>query len=273
MMTNLRKGFRSKGDDTTLTRFVKRNPKERPSGKPTQGWLKGTRFKGSVVGTTIFPKTVKPVHELKHVLVSGINNAKIGRDVRKGKLFRGYWIYTLSLEERATCPRSCHHWDTCYGNNMPFAKRVSHADQPALQEAIREEVIDHLLKCLRKNSPRKGVLLRLHALGDFFNPSYVQFWDSMLDEFPALACFGYTAWLPDTDIGSEIARVKEKHGRRFAIRWSNGGMKDDCAISISPVQKCPPNAFVCPEQTGQTAVCATCAACWETSKNVAFMDH
>lgn len=37
--------------------------------------------------------------------------------------------------------------------------------------------------------------------------------------------------------------------------------------------RCPANAFVCPEQTGKTRCCATCAACWSTTKNVAFLEH
>lgn len=36
---------------------------------------------------------------------------------------------------------------------------------------------------------------------------------------------------------------------------------------------CPASAFVCPEQTNKTRCCATCGACWSTTKNVAFLEH
>lgn len=263
----VRKAYKSKGDDVTLSRFVKVPGSIRAHDKPRQAWLPGTRFEASVKGRTLFQKGIRQPLE-GNVLVSGHNNAKIGRDVRKGKLFRGYWIYTLTLEERATCPRSCHHWDTCYGNNMPFAKRVDHTDD----EALRVAIVSHLLELLNKRG-RAGVLVRLHALGDFYSPEYVQFWSNLLDKLPNLAVFGYTAWKMHTDIGDAILKAKLRHGRRFAIRWSDGFGPSDCTVPISTQESCPPNAFVCPEQTGRTAACATCGACWETDKNVAFLEH
>jgi len=57
-------------------------------------------------GRTIFPSRVFDADEVQHILKSGHQNRKIGRDVRKGPR-RGWPIYMLTLEERATCPRSC----------------------------------------------------------------------------------------------------------------------------------------------------------------------
>lgn len=211
--------------------------------------------------------------------MSGHSNVKIGRDVRKGRLFRGYWIFTLTLEERATCPRTCYHWDTCYGNNMPFAKRVDHRDPAALMAAVEAQLVRELRPRAQPRGrgagkvPRAGVLVRLHALGDFFSPEYVEFWGNMLRKYPDLACFGYTAWKPWDDIGGAIARVKAEFGRRFAIRWSDGFCAEDAAFPIHKEEDCPPNAFVCPEQTGKTRACATCGLCWNTDKNVAFLEH
>jgi hypothetical protein len=263
----VRKAYASRGDDTTLSRFVK-VPGERPHfNKPTQGWLNGTRFDVSQIGRSVFyRKGVKPPGVAP--MVSGHSNVKIGRDVRKGKLFRGYWIYTLTLEERATCPRTCFHWDTCYGNNMPFAKRIDHSNPPALMQAVASQIYDELGR-----RGRVGILVRLHALGDFFSVDYVRFWDLLLDYYPNLACFGYTAWGLDSEIGCEIARVKKKHGFRFAIRWSDGFGPEDCTVPITYEKDCPDTAFICPEQTGATQACATCGLCWNTTKNVAFLEH
>lgn len=262
----VRKAYASKGDDTTLSRFVK-VPGVKPPPKPKQAWLTGTRFEASIEGRSVFyRKGVKPPDAKP--LVSGHCNAKIGRDVRKGKLFRGYWIFTLTLEERATCPRTCFHWDTCYGNNMPFAKRISHEDEEALYTSIRGQVAQEL-----NRSGRKGVLVRLHALGDFFWIDYIKFWEDMLLENPRLAVFGYTAWPQGEPMGDMIASMKRLFGRRFAIRWSGPGAGKDRAIPIMNAKNCPPTAFVCPEQTYKTAACATCGLCWNTDKNVAFLEH
>lgn len=275
----MRKAYASKGDDTTLSRFVKVPGVAKPHPKPTQGWLNGTRFDVSTIGRSVFYRRGIKAPDAKP-LVSGHSNVKIGRDVRKGKLFRGYWIFTLTLEERATCPRTCFHWDTCYGNNMPFAKRIDHSDPKALYRAVYSQLWDEMQKLHKPghgrgagHKGRAGVLVRLHALGDFFSVEYVKFWDVMLCFFPDLAVFGYTAWKLDTEIGSEIARLKKRHGRRFAIRWSDGFGPVDCTVPITFEKDCPPTAFVCPEQTGKTAACATCGLCWNTDKNVAFLEH
>lgn len=262
---HIRKAYAGLGDDITFSRFVKvaNDGRRGRSVAPTN-----TRI---LAGTTIFPHSVKEASAVKNVLVSGYNNAKIGRDVRKGKHFRSYWIYTLSLEERATCPKRCDHWVSCYGNNMPFAKRLKHG--PLLTAAI-EAQLAQLFKPFKNGRPQRvGILIRLHALGDFYSLEYVGFWERMLDQYPRLAIFGYTHRTPGSVIGAAVAGVKERHGRRFAIRWSNGKASRDCAVSIKHAADAPVDSFVCPEQTGGVAGCGKCALCWGTDKNVAFVEH
>lgn len=267
-MHGVRKAFAAQGDDVTLSRFVKEPGARKPARK--QWKLPGFESdpSGSIAAgrSRFHRKGVKHPNELGNVLVSGHSNVKIGRDVRKGPL-RGYWIYTLSLEERATCPRSCHHWFSCYGNGMPYAKRVDHRDPRALEAAIRRDV-ERLLAI----KGRRGILVRLHALGDFHDAAYVGFWRAMLEEHPRLAVYGYTAWPRHTAIGQAIELTKRQHGRRFAIRWSNGGEATDCTVPVRSLEPVP-GAFICPEQTGKTAACATCGLCWGTDRNVAFVEH
>lgn len=273
----IRKAYASKGDDVTFSRFVKvpladRAPVEHKA--PSQMWLPGTRHEAVINGRSIFSRRgVKPVAALKNLLVSGHSNVKIGRDVRKGKLFRGYWIYTLSLEERATCPSTCFHWQTCYGNNMPYAKRVDHRDPAALQARLQEEVGALLGSVGRGCVQRTGVLVRLHALGDFFSVLYVRFWVGLLRQHPNLAVFGYTAHDPDSAIGQTIQDAKDEFGRRFAIRWSNGKRAVDCTVPIYQESNVPAGAFVCPEQTSRVEGCGKCGLCWNSDKNVAFIEH
>lgn len=264
--THIRKAYAGLGDDTTLSRFVKSGRVEHKPKARTRAFP-GFAHPAVEAGRSLFHrKGVKAPDDLKNMLVSGHANVKIGRDVRKGRLFRGYWIYTLSLEERATCPRTCNHWQTCYGNNMPWANRVQHG--PRLLRRLEAELAQ-----LLKTRNRAGVLVRLHALGDFYSPEYVAFWDAMLKLHPRLAIYGYTARRRGDPIGDAIAKVKGIHGERFAVRWSDGGEAEDCTVSIMDEAGCPPGAFVCPEQSNRTAACATCGLCWNTTKNVAFMEH
>jgi hypothetical protein len=264
------KGYRvasaAAGDDTTRARFVRvehdaETPRKR---RRTQPKLPGFEAAFILEGRTKFGKSVQAPND--HILVSGHNNIKIGRTVRKGHL-RGYWIFTLSLEERKTCPPSCGHWQNCYGNNMPFAKRVDHT-HPDFYRYL-EGAVERLVG----TRGRVGVLIRLHALGDFFSVEYVEFWKRMLDAHATLSIFGYTAHAYETDIGRAVAKLNAYGDRRAVIRYSNGGYVALSTVSIGNAESCPPGAFVCPEQTGRTLGCDTCGACWSTRKNVAFLEH
>jgi hypothetical protein len=269
----VRKAYASKGDDCTLSRFVKVRGSRPQEKRHLQLWIPDTQNDSIRRGRSLFHrKGVKRVEDVSNLLVSGHSNVKIGRDVRKGKLFRGYWIYTLSLEERRTCPRTCTHWDDCYGNNMPYAKRLEHG--PALERQLEIEVGKLMAnKVWSRSALATGILIRLHALGDFYSVEYVELWSNLLDRFPKLAVFGYTARRLGDPIHTAIAAAKARHGRRFAVRWSDGGEAEDCTVSIVDESACPPGAFVCPEQTWKTAACATCGLCWNSTKNVAFLIH
>lgn len=265
-LVGVRKSSAKLGDDTTLSRFVKitgtADPKTRH--KRRQPKLPGMEAAWIQDGRTKFPKSVKDPHAVASILKSGHNNVKIGRDVRKGKL-KGYWIYTLSLEERATCPASCQHWQSCYGNNMPFAQRIDHTAPGFLRKLALE--IENLCRT------KKGVLIRLHALGDFYSLAYVGFWADQLNRHPDLALFGYTAHDMLGDIGYGVFRLGEIYYNRCFIRFSNGGKERNCTVTIGEPSSRPANAFICPEQTGKVSCCAMCAVCWSTRKNIAFLEH
>ncbi len=200
------------------------------------------------------------------VIKSGVYSGKLGRMVTKG-WWRGFPIYTLKLEERATCPQSCRQWRSCYGNNMPFAHRYRHG--PALEAAIVREV-----QALARRHPR-GFVIRLHDLGDFYSLGYVNLWLDMLRLYPPLHVFGYTARQDfETDqISRAIERAQRSWWPRFAIRWSDGERALRSTIAIEKVSDCPSDAIICPAQTGKTQRCGTCGLCWTTERRIAFLQH
>lgn len=267
LLIGVRKAFASKGDDATFSRFVKTTRAEKKR-TPRHQWNLPLLSNPSIENgrSLFFKKGIKPVDD--HVLVSGHNNVKIGRDVRKGKRFRGYWIFTLTLEERATCPRACEHWQTCYGNNMPFAKRIDHRDQKKLQQAIELNIEREI-----NRRGRAGILIRLHALGDFFNVEYVEFWESMLVKYSKLAIFGYTAYPPNTTIGNAIKEARNSFGFRFSIRASNHKASKLWSTRTVVNAFSAKDAIQCPEQIGRSDGCGKCGLCWNTNKNIAFIQH
>lgn len=214
-----------------------------------------------VRGRTIFPTRVFPAHVQDRLLKSGEHQRKIGSHVVKGRL-AGAPIYTLTLEERATCPRDCRQWRLCYGNAMPWSVRIT-ADDVMLDRLALE------LHGLAERHPR--FVVRLHILGDFYSVPYVDFWRVMLIELPGLHLFGYTARR-----GCGIAAAIDKLNRsdRCWIRRSDGAPGEFRAIVVdSPTEASAAGAIVCPVQTGRTDCCGTCALCWSTPKPIAFMRH
>lgn len=220
---------------------------------------------------TIFPRTVRrwTPGTAETILKDGALNSKIGGDVQVGDL-RGARIYTLSLEERATCPRSCPIWAGCYGNNMQFARRWSPdaAFEAALADEVRAVCAAHPL-----------VLIRLHVLGDFYSFDYLALWVGLLDDLPNLNVFGFTAHGPDTQIGAGIARVRQALGRRFSIRHSGRAARwGSLTIDFPTDKRMIGDAVVCPEQRDAMRGkggrhCANCAVCWQTDRAIVFIEH
>lgn len=206
-------------------------------------------------GRTVFPSTVRTDFR-SGVLKSGDNARKLGAIVAKGK-WRGFPIFALTLEERATCPRSCVQWTTCYGNNMPFS--VRHKSGPELEDAIERD-----LAYLNRQSP---FVVRLHILGDFYSVEYVECWENWFSRFPGLHAFGYTAHAPDSEIGRSVKILNGVYSDRCSIRFSGVN-----AIVID-AEADRGESIVCPAQTEKTKSCATCALCWASEKSIAFLRH
>lgn len=213
-------------------------------------------------GTTVFPSTVIPSSRLPRLLKSGHNSRKIGKTAAKGR-WRGMPIYTLTLEERATCPRSCLQWATCYGNNMPFAQRIF--DDGTLTKRLWGE-----LAALAAEHPA-GFVVRLHVLGDFFSTEYVDFWRQAIADFPALQIFGFTARRPPDPIGVALVLLVADQQDRVAMRFSGAGYETHCAEVVDTADQA--TGILCPAQSDPERSCATCGLCWTSTATISFLRH
>jgi hypothetical protein len=211
-------------------------------------------------GRTMFRHQV--VEPDANVLKPGNYQRKLGGIVEKGK-WKGMPIFSLTLEERATCPTTCVVYSSCYGNSMPRSKRYKHG------ELLYARLYNQLEE-LNATYPR-GFVVRLHILGDFFDKTYVEFWRLALREYRALRIFGYTAWKVRTPIGSAIWRVRHAHPNRFMIRVS--GTVEGFRSNVIDRPEDAGDAIICPVETGKTRSCASCALCWSTKKPIAFLRH
>ena len=245
-----------------------------------------------MTGKTIFQNRIKQADRsamaASELLIKKSTNVKLGKRVTKGK-WKGFPIFTLTLEERATCPRSCAHWADCYGNNMMYAFRYQAG--PELEAMLEIELAE-----LQRKHPN-GFLVRLHILGDFYSVGYVAKWAKWLGMFPALHVYGYTANQPDAAddteraIGQALLSLSDNCGTRWAVRFSGNfdrptmtaNSADDARAIAAVTAK---QAFICPTQisktTGKYAAkgeetlvpdCGACGLCWTASKPVVFITH
>ena len=221
---------------------------------------------------TIHPRTVKTwrYEDGDAILKGGEMNAKIGGVVTKGRL-RGARIYTLTLEERKTCPTSCAMWRSCYGNSMEKVTRWR----------LTPDFCRALAGSIRALCDLHGtILIRLHVLGDFANEAYVGFWHEMIEENPGLHVFGFTAHKPKTKMGLAIGAIREAFPGRFMIRHSGtGGPWGADVIDWPTTKQTIAGATVCPEQRDsidapqKATHCGSCGLCWAGDTPIAFIQH
>ena len=210
---------------------------------------------------TIFLKGVK--QPTLTMLKSGGNNKKLGSKV-KVKMWKNMPLFSLTLEERATCPATCEQWDNCYGNNMPFAHRYDHNHQDFLPN-LENQIIQ------LNNKHAAGFVVRLHVLGDFYSKHYIKEWEKYLNKYSGLRAFGYTHHKLLSPLGQQIHQLNTKYPDRFRVRFS-----DDTTVDFTAVTEKTDTGvkgIYCPEQQGKTSSCATCGYCWASDKPVIFIEH
>lgn len=214
-----------------------------------------------VEGRSVF-RVTRPSKLGSHVLISGINQSKIGHRIVKGP-WAGSPVYTLSLEERATCPRSCKVFSGCYGNAMPFAARWSHG--PEFERALLADLF-----FVAGRHRGNGFAVRIHVLGDFYSTGYVSLWREALAAIPNLRVWGYTAWPRKSEMGRVVEALNAEFPDRWAVRFSGSE-----TIVVSDKAQVG-DAIICPAETGATANCGQCGLCFAAAardKVIAFLFH
>lgn len=196
-----------------------------------------------------------------HVLIPGENQRKIGHRITKGSWTK-LPVYTLSLEERATCPRTCKVWNGCYGNAMPFAARWEHGHE--FERCLTADLFWHA------GRHPKGFAVRIHILGDFYSPDYLKLWHDALEAIPGLRVWGYTAHLKTSALGRIVEKMNADFPDRWVIRFSGSEtiVINDKADSG--------DAIICPAETGDAKNCGSCGLCWAMNardKKIAFLFH
>jgi len=242
----------------------------RPAGPRRVGKPDGARVSldpwhpALAAGRTIHGRTVTPAARAKRLLKSGKWSSKIGDVAMKGK-WKGFPLLTLTLEERATCPRTCLEWDTCYGNNLGHTTIERIFDDGFLELILHAEIA-------RKAAQHPdGFAVRLHVLGDFYSVRYVEFWREMMREFDALHVFGFTARQPGDDIGRAVLEMMEEFDDRAMMRVSGAAFPQLCSEVVDSIDQA--RFIVCPAQRKADHDCARCGLCWTSDHSISFLRH
>ena len=215
---------------------------------------------------TIFQNSLFDV-DGETVLKPASSNTKLSNGSTK-PINIGYWrgmpMFSLTLEERKTCPTTCSHWHNCYGNNMYLAKRYKHGKP--LETKLNEE-----LQELSNRYPN-GFVIRLHILGDFYSVAYVKFWNKQLTKHKQLRVFGYSARI-EGPIFSQLLRTKSNYPSRFVIRISSDQEVNDDVVYARTQNFKGKGSIVCPQQTGEVDSCINCGLCFLSTGSITFLDH
>jgi hypothetical protein len=214
---------------------------------------------------TIYSSTVRSASATTFVLKSGENSTKLGNQIIKG-VWKRMAIYSLTLEERKTCPATCQQLSICFGNNMPFAQRWN----------VDTELYARLRIELEQLSYRHRVYaVRLHVLGDFPSIEYVEFWLAALEAHPGLRLFGFTHWDRGSEVGSLI-EAESVQWDRFRIRFSDHhrGLRTAHVIPDRGEQGKHPLGIICPaDHTRPKVTCGSCALCINSTVPIVLKAH
>ena len=217
---------------------------------------------------SIHPKRVLPP-VIGKLFKPATANSKLGGKGKSNVIRKGKWtgmpMFSLTLQERATCPQSCHHLDDCFGNNMGFAHRFQHGEE--LEQAIRAEI-----GFLARMYPQ-GFVVRLHILGDFYSAQYVQVWHDLMAQYSNLRVFGYSARYDGDDITEALIRIRYDYSDRWWVRFSTNIAYDDDGMIFAAREDFQGESVTCPEQTGKADDCLSCGYCWAGTKTVKFLSH
>ena len=202
------------------------------------------------------------------MLKPGGNNKKLGSKITTGA-WKDAAIYSLTLEERTTCPTDCDQWDTCYGNNMPFAARYDHT-HPMFFTHLEENISDLICKHIWRGQP---LAIRLHVLGDFFSVNYVNFWNEFVVAWDMLYVWGYTHHDPRSEIGKALARMNTMDNSYIRFSDSKFTAPMNLQANVIATESERHTGIICPEQRGIKLSCGDCALCWSANKPINFLQH
>lgn len=143
------------------------------------GWRESLRFLGTIRPSRLMDKIDE--HTPNHSLNG--RAARFAKVISVEPLGEGEVVTIQTSTKTLVAEGMFSH--NCYGNAMPFSRR--NEPGPALEAQLEAEIEQ------KAREHRRGFVVRLHVLGDFYSLDYVKLWRDMIARHPELHVYGYTA--------------------------------------------------------------------------------
>jgi len=149
-------------------------------------------------------------------------------------------VYSFDLLSGHSCPfaKECHSkvvetpeglrvqdgLDTlfrCYSASQEAIYRNAYNKRKANMEGVRSLTRAQVCRMLIDNKPKNMGVCRIHAAGDFVNPTYFRGWMSFAEKTPDVLFYAYTKCLP------YWVNNRELIPNNVILTASRGGRKDD----------------------------------------------
>jgi hypothetical protein len=184
---------------------------------------------------------------MKDLLISG-GNAKLGE------------IPSWSLPPKVTCPGKtdfCNRF--CYGLRGNFVHRnVSRTLEVNLGESSTEDWPRRMVNQIKAQGTK---VFRIHTVGDFYSPSYVSSWASIVDSLPSVRFYGYTrSWRAAPALRKALVALKRRPNV-VLFASTDFTINNERPSGWNYVTVLGPGE-PCPHDHHQVATCLECGRCW-----------
>ena len=174
-------------------------------------------------------------------------------------------IPNFSLPAIKTCPGQTDFCPVfCYGLRGHFTHRSREA---MLERNYRRSQQDNFAgRMIRSIQDNASTVFRIHVVGDFYSPEYIQKWVVIIGALPDVSFYGYTRSWRCRDLQTTLDELRSLPNCHLlaSIDFTHTDRPDSSWNTVSVEGEGVP----CPHDTEMVETCLTCGLCWSGRSNL-----
>ena len=174
-------------------------------------------------------------------------------------------IPNFSLPAIKTCPGQTDFCAVfCYGLRGHF---THHSRQAMLERNYQRSLQDHFAsRMIRSIQDNASKVFRIHVVGDFYTPEYIQKWTMIVDALPSVTFYAYTRSWRCPALKEALGNLRSHSNCHLlaSIDFTHANRPDSSWNTISVEGEGSP----CPHDTEMVETCLTCGLCWSGRSNL-----